>query len=57
MEQYQNGMSGFNRFTDILKLPKEKDKENAKDLKNIKGDIKFDNVHFRLVKWEIFMTL
>lgn len=46
MEQYQNGMSGFNRFTDILKLPKEKDKENAKDLKNIKGDIKFDNVHF-----------
>lgn len=47
MEQFQNGMSGFKRFTEILSIEPEKDSENAKPLKNISGDIVFDNVSFK----------
>ncbi len=46
-EQYQNGMSGFERFTEIMDIqPQIKDVENAKDLKNIKGNININNVTF-----------
>ncbi|MGL4572307.1 MAG: ABC transporter ATP-binding protein [Clostridium sp.] len=46
MEQYQNGMSGFHRFVDTLDIQVEEDKENAIDLKNVKGNIEFKDVHF-----------
>lgn len=46
MEQYQNGMTGFKRFSDILSVQVEQDKENAKNLTNIEGNIEFKDVHF-----------
>ncbi|MEG1449099.1 MAG: ABC transporter ATP-binding protein, partial [Oscillospiraceae bacterium] len=47
MEQFQNGMSGFKRFTEILDVEAEKDIEGAKNLEEISGDIVFDNVSFK----------
>ena len=46
MEQYQNGMTGFNRFEEIINEEIEKEKENSKELLNIRGEIIFDNVSF-----------
>lgn len=46
MEQYQSGMTGFKRFVAIMNEDKEKEKENAIDLKVVKGEIVFDNVSF-----------
>lgn len=47
-EQFQNGYSGYERFREILDI--EPDVQDAKDaitLKNIKGDVEFDEVSFR----------
>lgn len=47
-EQFQNGYSGYERFRQILDLePEIKDKEGAKELTNVVGNIKFDDVSFR----------
>ena len=46
VEQYQNGMSGFKRFKEMLDEDTEKDLIDAKEIKNINGDIKFENVYF-----------
>ena len=47
-EQFQNGYSGFERFTEILAVePDIEDKPDAKVLKNVKGDIKFEDVSFK----------
>lgn len=46
MEQYQNGMTGFIRYIDMLNEEPEKDKENAKEMKSVKGKIEFKDVHF-----------
>lgn len=47
-EQFQNGYTGFERFTEILNIePDIKDKEDAVDLTDVKGDILFDDVSFR----------
>lgn len=46
MEQFQNGITGFQRYLEILDEDKEKDKENAIELENIEGDIEFKNVNF-----------
>lgn len=47
-EQFQNGMSGFNRFYEILEIkPDIVDKPNAKELKDVKGEIEFKNVAFK----------
>ena len=47
-EQFQNGMTGYERFLDIISLePDIKDSENAIDKKDIKGNIIFENVSFR----------
>ena len=47
-EQFQRGITGFERFTEILKTPINiKDIKNAKVLQNVKGEITFDNVTFR----------
>jgi len=47
-EQFQNGYSGFERFMDIMSI--EPDIQDAKDavaVKDLKGDIIFENVSFR----------
>ena len=47
-EQFQNGYSGYERFVSILEIePDIKDKDNAVELSNIKGDIRFDDVSFK----------
>ncbi len=45
-EQYQNGVSGFERFIEIMDTPPEKDKETALDIENVKGEIEFKNVSY-----------
>ncbi|MGL5544371.1 MAG: ABC transporter ATP-binding protein [Cetobacterium sp.] len=46
VEQYQNGMSGFKRFKDMLDEDVEKDSPNATVLENVKGNISFENIYF-----------
>lgn len=46
-EQFQNGYTGFERFLEIMHIESDiKDKENAVELNNVKGDISFENVSF-----------
>lgn len=48
MEQFQRGMTGIERFFEIMDAPVEiTDSPNAVDLEDVKGDIQFDNVTFR----------
>lgn len=47
-EQFQNGYTGFERFCEIMEIePDIKDKENAIELKDVKGNITFENVSFQ----------
>ena len=47
LEQFQRGMTGIERFIEILDTPVDiSDKENAVELSEVKGDIRFDNVSF-----------
>ena len=47
-EQFQNGYTGFERFAEIMAIePDIEDKPDAVELKDVKGDIKFDDVSFR----------
>ncbi len=47
-EQFQNGYSGFERFMEILSIePDIKDSPDAIELKDVKGDILFDDVSFK----------
>ena len=46
-EQFQRGMTGIERFIEIMdENPDIKDEPNAKDIKNVKGDIEFRDVTF-----------
>ena len=46
-EQFQNGYSGYSRFLEIMAVaPDIKDKEDAKELTDVKGEIDFENVSF-----------
>lgn len=45
-EQFQNGMTGFKRFSEIMQLAPEEEKANADTLTHVKGDIDFDHVSF-----------
>lgn len=46
-EMFQNGYTGFERFMEILAIePDIKDADDAVELKNVKGDITFENVSF-----------
>ena len=45
-EQLQEGLTGFERFVEIMNLPVEEDDIDAKDVKNLNGDIEFKNVCF-----------
>lgn len=47
MEQYTSGMAGFSRFRELLaQQPDITDKPGAKELKNVRGDIAFEDVSF-----------
>lgn len=46
MEQYQNGVTGFQRFLEIMDMPPEEDKPGAVELKNPKGEIELRDVSF-----------
>ncbi len=45
-EQIQQGLTGFNRFCNIMDKPTEPEDENAIDCGRLKGDILFDNISF-----------
>ena len=45
-EQFQNGVSGFERFVEIMDEPIEEDKKDAYPLENVKGGIEFKNVTY-----------
>ena len=46
MEQFDNGVTGFERFVEIIDLPNEEDNKDAKDYSKLNGDIKFEDVVF-----------
>lgn len=47
-EQFQNGYTGFERFCEIMAIePDIKDKEDAIELTDVKGNITFENVSFQ----------
>lgn len=46
MEQYQDGVSGYKRFIEIMDMPPELDDAGAEELTDIEGVIDFKNVSF-----------
>lgn len=47
VEMLQKGLSGFRRYLEVVETePEIQDKEGAIDLKNVKGDVCYDNVSF-----------
>ena len=46
MEQFQNGVSGFRRFVEIMEEEPEQDDPDAKPLENVRGEIEFRNVSY-----------
>ena len=46
MEQYQNGVSGFRRFLEIMDEEPEKDIPGAEELTGVRGEIEFRNVSY-----------
>lgn len=47
-EQFQKGMTGIERFTEIMdEKPDITEKKDAEELKDVLGNIKFDNISFK----------
>ncbi|MBQ9116386.1 MAG: ABC transporter ATP-binding protein [Clostridia bacterium] len=46
MEQYQNGVTGFKRFLEILEAESETDEPGATDITDVKGDITLKGVSY-----------
>lgn len=46
VEQFQNGMSGFKRFMELIGEEVESDKTNAIELSKVEGEIDFQNISF-----------
>jgi ATP-binding cassette subfamily B protein len=47
-DQFQEGMSGFERFMEVMEIePEIQDSANAIELTNVRGNIEFKNVSFR----------
>ncbi|MBP3377700.1 MAG: ABC transporter ATP-binding protein [Clostridia bacterium] len=46
MEQYQSGVTGFERFLEIMDEPVEEDKDGAKDIGKVEGHIELKNVTY-----------
>ena len=45
-EQLQSGITGFERYCQIMDLPEETDEKDASELKDVKGDIEFKSVSY-----------
>lgn len=45
-EQFQNGTTGFKRFLEILEAKPEVDREGARDIERLEGNIRLENVTF-----------
>lgn len=59
-EQFQNGITGFDRFMEIMDIqPDIVDRKEAVGLKSVKGDIEFKNVSFKYneTKSEVFRNI
>ena len=53
IQQYQEGMTGFERFMEVMNIePDIVDSENAIELENVEGNIKFEDVSFSYVNGE-----
>ena len=50
MEQYQNGVTGFERFLEIMAEESEKDEEGAEDAGKLEGTIEFQDVSYEYEK-------
>ena len=46
MEQYQNGVTGFKRYLEILDTPVERDAPEAQPIENVRGDNRFEGVSY-----------
>lgn len=46
MEQYQNGVTGFERFCEIMDVEPEKEAPDVRDIGRAEGDIALENVEF-----------
>lgn len=46
-EQLQNGMSGFQRFDELLNIEVEKECNNPMEFTNVRGNIKIENLSFK----------
>ena len=46
MEQFQNGVSGFRRFVEIMEEEPEKEEPDAEELRDVEGVIEFRNVTY-----------
>lgn len=46
MEQFQNGVSGFRRFTEMMDEEPESDQPEAQSLETVRGDIEFRHVSY-----------
>ena len=46
MEQFENGVSGFERFLEIMDVEPEKDAADAHTLQNVQGALELDHVEF-----------
>lgn len=46
MEQYQNGVTGFKRYLEIMAKEPEKDAPDAKEVGTLDGRIRFENVNY-----------
>ncbi len=51
-EQIAEGMSGFERYCELMDVPEETESENAKEVGRLSGDIAFENVTFHYGKEE-----
>ena len=56
MEQYQNGVTGFERFIEILDTPIEEDGKDAVDLENVEGHIELRDVTYNYEGTEDVLT-
>lgn len=46
VEQFQDGMSGFRRFAEVMRMPQEDNPDNPVSPKILRGDIDFSDVSF-----------
>ncbi len=46
MEQFQNGVTGFERFVEIMDTPPEEESDTATDVSKVEGRIEFKNVSY-----------